>query len=72
MMKNMSRAIVVVNKSSFISMSIRSLKLKNGSRGTFMEEINEPPLLVPDMVELVASIEEAIISLHDLSGVSTP
>ena len=37
-----------------------------------MEEINEQPFPVPDMVELATSIEEAIISLHALSCVSTP
>ncbi|CAF4283327.1 unnamed protein product [Adineta steineri] len=37
-----------------------------------IEEINEQPFPVPDTVELAASIEEAIISLHALSCVSTP
>ena len=37
-----------------------------------MVEIDEPHLLVPDTVELVASTEEAIISLHALSGAPTP
>ena len=37
-----------------------------------VEDINEKPVLVLDMVELFASTKEAIISLHALSGVSTP
>ena len=37
-----------------------------------VEDNNEQPVPVPDTVELVASIEEAIISPHALSSVSTP
>ena len=37
-----------------------------------MEEINEQPVPIFDMVEIFASTEEAIISLHALFGVSTP
>ena len=37
-----------------------------------VEEINEQPLPVLDTVELATSTKEAIISLHALSGVSTP
>ena len=36
-----------------------------------VDEINEQTLLVPDIVEPAASIEESIISLHALLGVST-
>ena len=37
-----------------------------------MEEINQKPLPVLDIVEPAISTKEAIISLHALSGVSTP
>ena len=37
-----------------------------------MEDINEQLVPVPDTVELATSTEEAIISLHAFSGVSTP
>ena len=37
-----------------------------------MEEINEQPLPIPDMVELYISTKEYIISLHALSRASTP
>ena len=47
---------------------IEEMGLEEPSR----EEINGQPLLVPNTVELAASTEEAIISLHALSGVSTP
>ena len=50
------------------TLEIEEMGLKEPS----MEEINEQPLPVPDMVELVASTKEAIISLHASSGVSTP
>ena len=43
-----------------------------GLEEPLVEEINEHPMLVPDMVNLATSTEEAIISLHALSGVSTP
>ena len=36
------------------------------------EETNEQTLPVPDTVEPASSTEESIISLHALSGVSTP
>ena len=36
------------------------------------KDINEQTLLVPDTIEPPTSIEEAIISLHALSSVSTP
>ena len=37
-----------------------------------MEDINEQAMPIPNMSELAASTEEAIISLHALSGVSNP
>ena len=37
-----------------------------------VEDINEQPVSVVNMVELSASNEKAIISLHALSGVSIP
>lgn len=43
-----------------------------GPKEPLVEDINEQPMPVPDMVELATSTEEAIISLHALSGVSTP
>lgn len=43
-----------------------------GPEEPLVEEINEQPLPVADTVELAAFTEEAIISLHALSGVSTP
>ena len=43
-----------------------------GPKEPSVEEINEQPMLVPDTMELSDSTEEAIISMHALSGISTP
>ena len=43
-----------------------------GQEEPSVEDITKQPALVPDMVEPAASTEEATISLHGLSGVSTP
>ena len=43
-----------------------------GPKEPSMEDISEQPMPVPDMVELATSTKEALISLHALSGVSTP
>ena len=43
-----------------------------GPKQPSVEDVNEQPVLVSNMVELATSTEEAIIFLHALSGVSTP